>query len=81
MNIVNNNFYVTCNVILTDFTISTDLVLFIYFYSLPYLLSVDQSYASFLSRFLIFIVYIEAKPHYHCVKIFEPTVHPVYTPR
>ena len=51
----------TCDVIVTDFNIIIDLVLFIYFYPLPYLLSVDESYASFLSRVLIFGVYIEAK--------------------
>ena len=42
----------TCDVIFTDFTIIIDLVLFIYFYTLHYLPSVDQSYASFLSRVL-----------------------------
>ena len=61
MIIVNNNFYVTYDVIVPDFTIIIDLVLFIYFYPLPYLLSVDQSYASFLSRVIIFDVYIEVK--------------------
>ena len=61
MIVVNNNFYVTCDFIITDFTIIIDLVLFIYFFPLPYLQSVDQSHASFLSRVLIFVVYIEAK--------------------
>ena len=36
---VNNNFYVTCDVIVTDFTIIIGLLLIIYFYPLPYLQS------------------------------------------
>ena len=59
MIIVNNNVYVTCFVIVTDFTVIIDLVLFIYFYPYLYLLSVDQSYASFLSRVVILCVYID----------------------
>ena len=68
--------YLTCDVIVTDFNIIIDLVLFIYFYPLPYLLSVHQSYASILSCVRILIVYIEAKdpfaspPFEHFVSLF-----------
>ena len=77
--IVNNNFYGTCDVIVTDFIIIIELGLFIYFHPLPYLLSVDQIYASFLSRVLIFVVYIEAKTTLSLCESFRQKI--VFFPR
>ena len=80
MIIVNNNFYVTCDVLLTDFTIILILFCLSTFTHCftCYLWTYHMLPFSHLFSSLLFS--LKQKPRYPCAKIFEPTFHPFLPP-